>query len=48
MDESMIERQLEDTKKRLYYVYGDKYDLEMKPNMITLRFPVTISNLEVK
>lgn len=48
MDESMIDRQLEDTKKRLFYVYGDKYDLELKANMITLRFPVTISNLEVR
>lgn len=44
MDEEMIRKQLQDTEKRLKYVYGDRYQLEMKPNLVSLRFPGTISN----
>lgn len=45
MDEDLIRKQLSDTEKRLKYVYGDKYYLEMKPNLVTLRFPTTLSNV---
>ncbi len=48
MDEEMIRAQLADTRKRLDYVYGDHYQLDMKPDMITLRFPKNINNMEVR
>ena len=48
MNEEMIQKQLAEIKKRLAYVYGDKYILDMKPNMIMLRFPGTIPGTEVR
>ena len=47
MDDKIVQEQLANTGKRLDYVYGNNYSLDMKPEMITLRLPRTVANLEV-
>lgn len=47
MDSAFIQKQLADTARRLEYVYGDDYILELKPDIVTLRFPEKTNNMEV-
>lgn len=48
MDEKLIREQLDNTRKRLSYVYGESAVLDLKPDMVSLLFPRKINNTEVK
>ena len=44
MDERIVKEQIENNRKRLDYVFGDNYNLAMKEDLVTLRFPRITGN----
>lgn len=47
MSDKIVQEQLKNTRKRLSYVYGEGVKLEMKPGLVTMRFPKVVTNVEV-